>query len=262
MHHIMKRPNEVEALLVDPNLCTNPRSNTYANPWDSVSILQSSSIEFYGKRVFDVVGAAALLLLLLPLLLLLALAIRLDSAGSVFYTQERVGAKRRLEKGRIRWETCTFRLYKLRSMVQNADPAVHQAYIKAFVAGQAEAVKTSEAEFKLNDDPRITHVGKFLRRTSLDEVPQLLNVLKGEMSLVGPRPVPVYEVAEYETWHYARLLALPGITGLWQVKGRGRVTFDEMMRMDIEYARHQSLWLDLKILWLTVPSVLSGRGAK
>jgi lipopolysaccharide/colanic/teichoic acid biosynthesis glycosyltransferase len=207
-------------------------------------------------------AAVLLLLLLSPLLLLIALAIRLDSPGPALYIQERVGARRKTEKGRIIWETNTFRLYKFRSMFYNVDSAIHQAYIKAFVAGQGEIAAKGDVRFKLDGDPRITRIGKLLRRTSLDELPQLFNVLIGEMSLVGPRPVPTYEVAEYEEWHHARLLAQPGITGLWQVKGRGRVTFDEMARMDIEYVHNQSIWLDLKLLWLTIPSVLSGRGAK
>jgi lipopolysaccharide/colanic/teichoic acid biosynthesis glycosyltransferase len=114
---------------------------------------------------------------------------------------------------------------------------------------------------KLTNDPRITRIGHLLRKTSLDEIPQFLNVLRGEMSLVGPRPVPTYEVAEYQAWHYQRLAAAPGLTGLWQVTGRGQVSFDEMIEMDIEYVRNKSLWLDLKILVLTVFVVLSGRGA-
>lgn len=246
--------NDVKVLFASPNNCIEPGrlSNN----------VQGSSLAFYSKRVVDVVGAVVGLLLLSPLLLLVALAIRLDSAGPVFYIQERVGARQRTQRGRVAWETCTFRLYKFRSMVHNADESIHQAHIKAFVAGQTEVAEADDAKFKLKNDFRITRVGKLLRRTSLDELPQLLNVLKGEMSLVGPRPVPVYEVAEYEPWHHERLLALPGITGLWQVKGRGRVTFDEMVRMDIEYTRTQSLWLDLQLLCLTIPSVLSGRGAK
>lgn len=208
------------------------------------------------------VAVVLLLLLLSPLLLLIALAIRLDSAGPALYIQERVGARWKTENGRIFWGTNTFRLYKFRSMFYNADPTIHQAYVKAFVTGQAKVTVADNPIFKLEGDPRITRVGRLLRRTSLDELPQLVNVLIGEMSLVGPRPVPTYEVAEYEKWHHARLLAQPGITGLWQVKGRGRVTFDEMVRMDIEYVHNQSIWLDLKLLWLTIPSVLSGRGAK
>lgn len=234
--------------------------------------LRSGSI--FVKRVFDALAAALLLVLLAPLLLLIALAVRLDSKGPALYKQERVGANRKTENGSVVWETNTFLLYKFRSMVHNADPTLHQAHIKAFVAGRVEVAvegaalgtgldtALDSARFKLGADPRVTRVGKLLRRTSLDELPQLFNVLVGEMSLVGPRPVPTYEVAEYEEWHHARLLAQPGITGLWQVKGRGNVTFDEMVRLDIEYIRRQSLWLDLELLCLTIPSVIAGRGAK
>lgn len=224
------------------------------------------------KRALDVLVSALLLVLLAPLLLLIALAVRLDSKGPALYKQERAGARRKVENGSAVWETNTFLLYKFRSMVHNADPTLHQVHIKAFVAGQVEVAEdiagasdgatSDSARFKLGADPRITRVGTFLRRTSLDELPQLFNVLVGEMSLVGPRPVPTYEVAEYEAWHHARLLAQPGITGLWQVKGRGNVTFDEMVRLDIEYIRRQSLWLDLELLCLTLPSVIAGRGAK
>jgi lipopolysaccharide/colanic/teichoic acid biosynthesis glycosyltransferase len=117
-------------------------------------------------------------------------------------------------------------------------------------------------KFKLSNDPRVTRVGHILRKTSLDELPQLVNVLKGEMSLVGPRPLPTYEVAEYQAWHRERLAALPGITGLWQVQGRCEVTFEEQVQMDIEYVRNQSLWQDIKILLSTIPAVVSGRGAE
>jgi lipopolysaccharide/colanic/teichoic acid biosynthesis glycosyltransferase len=132
-----------------------------------------------------------------------------------------------------------------------------------FVRGTLEGREATTAAYKLGADPRITRVGKFLRKSSLDELPQLINVLRGEMSLVGPRPVPEYEVLEYrEAWHHERLATLPGITGLWQVKGRGQVPFEDMVRLDLEYIQRQSLWLDLAILLFTVPAVLSGRGAE
>jgi lipopolysaccharide/colanic/teichoic acid biosynthesis glycosyltransferase len=238
------------------------QANSLEDKWQTQECMRKKNLNFAFKRIVDVTASAALLLLLSPLLVLIALAIRCDSDGPSLYKQDRVGARRSTKNGRVVWETHTFRLYKFRSMFRNADPAIHQVYIKAFIAGQGEIASADGTKFKLDDDRRITRVGKMLRRTSLDELPQLFNVLKGEMSLVGPRPVPTYEVAEYEEWHRARLLAKPGITGLWQVKARGRVSFDEMVRMDIEYARNQSVWLDLKLLWLTIPSVLSGRGAK
>ena len=147
-------------------------------------------------------------------------------------------------------------------MVVDADPALHRAHIAAFVAGRTEVDKEGRPTIKVPDDPRLTRVGRVLRRWSLDELPQLVNVLKGDMSLVGPRPVPDYEVGAYQEWHYGRLAATPGMTGLWQVKGRCELSFDEMIRLDLDYVRKQSLALDLKILVLTVPAMLSRRGAE
>ncbi|MDP8923309.1 MAG: sugar transferase [Chloroflexota bacterium] len=213
------------------------------------------------KRCLDVALTIVALILLAPLLLVIALLIKLDSAGPAVFVQERVGARRRTKDGRMVWEIRNFSVYKFRSMVHNADESVHQAYIKAWIDGQAAAAHQG-VTFKLTKDPRVTRVGRILRKTSLDELPQLFNVLKGDMSLVGPRPVPTYEVAEYQDWHRERLAALPGITGLWQVKGRCQVSFEEMIRMDIDYVRSRSLWLDVKLLFLTIPAVLSGRGAE
>jgi lipopolysaccharide/colanic/teichoic acid biosynthesis glycosyltransferase len=219
------------------------------------------AIEFGLKRCVDVTLAALLLVILAPLLLLIAVLIKIDSSGPVIFSQERVGARRRSNGNRTVWEIRTFQFYKFRSMVPNADDALHRAHIEAFVAGHLDSESGNDGSFKLTNDPRVTRIGRILRRTSLDELPQLVNVLKGDMSLVGPRPVPTYEVAGYEEWHHERLAALPGITGLWQVKGRCQVTFDEMVRMDIEYVRNRSLRSDIKILMLTIPAVLSGRGA-
>lgn len=218
--------------------------------------------QYYAKRVLDVTIVIFALLALWPLFLLLALLIKLDSSGPAFFVQERVGARRRVKNGRAVWEPCKFRMYKFRSMRHNADQGVHQAYIQAFVQGNLSANGADgQPKFKMATDARITRLGRFIRKTSLDELPQLLNVLKGEMSLVGPRPVPEYEVALYKDEHYVRLLALPGLTGLWQVKGRGEVTFEEMMKLDLEYVRNQSLSLDLWILVMTIPAALFGWGA-
>jgi lipopolysaccharide/colanic/teichoic acid biosynthesis glycosyltransferase len=225
-----------------------------------IVVPENSSFRFYCKRCMDVVLAALLLIFTALLMLLIAVLIKLDTPGPVFFVQERVGARRRSKGGTV-WETQTFPFYKFRSMVWGADQSIHQAHVKAFIASHAEPSNASRTTFKLTNDPRVTRVGRILRKTSLDELPQLMNVLKGEMSLVGPRPFPTYEVAEYQASHYARLAALPGITGLWQVKGRCQVSFDEMIDMDIEYIHNQSLWLDIKILLLTIPAVLSGRGA-
>ena len=217
---------------------------------------------FMVKRGLDVILSGLLLILLLPLLLLIAVLIKLDSRGPVFFTQERVGSQREWLGRQAIWIVRNFTIYKFRSMVQNADSSVHEAYIRDFVGGQAHPSSENGGKFKLTNDARVTRIGRLLRKLSLDELPQLLNVLKGDMSLVGPRPVPPYEVACYGNGHHKRLAALPGITGYWQVKGRCQVAFEDMIRMDLEYIRDASLWLDVKILFLTVPAVLSGRGAE
>jgi lipopolysaccharide/colanic/teichoic acid biosynthesis glycosyltransferase len=213
------------------------------------------------KRWFDVALASALLIVLSPLLTLVALLIKLDSRGPVFFAQERIGARRRTGSAEaVDWKIEPFRVLKFRSMVNNADQSLHESHIRAFVSGTLD-LDDEETTIKLHDDPRITRVGKWIRRTSIDELPQLINVVKGEMSLVGPRPVPVYEVEGYQPRHYERLHAVPGITGIWQVEGRGQVTFEEMVGMDIWYVRNASFWLDLKIIAQTIPAVLRGEGA-
>jgi lipopolysaccharide/colanic/teichoic acid biosynthesis glycosyltransferase len=222
------------------------------------SATTDNAARFCAKRAMDVVMTTGILLLLLPLLLTIAALIKLDSPGRVLFVQDRVGARRRSYKGKAVWEQMNFRCYKFRSMAQNADQAAHQAYIRKFME---ERLDTSRP-VKLTGDPRVTRIGRILRRTSLDELPQLFNVLKGDMSLVGPRPVPMYEAAAYQDWHRERLAALPGITGLWQVEGRGRVSFTTMIQMDIEYVRNQSLLLDIRLLLFTIPAVLTGRGAE
>jgi exopolysaccharide biosynthesis polyprenyl glycosylphosphotransferase len=203
------------------------------------------------KRTFDLLVSALAILLLLPLWLLIALLIKLDSKGPVFYTQERVGMDGRL-----------FLLYKFRTMKAGADPQLHREYQKAFIAGRAEANlgDDSKPTYKLLTDPRITRIGKFLRRTSLDEVPQLFNVLSGDMSVVGPRPPIPYEVEAYELWHRKRLDMKPGVTGLWQVSGRNRLPFEEMVRLDLFYIENWSLLLDLKIILRTVFVMLGREG--
>jgi lipopolysaccharide/colanic/teichoic acid biosynthesis glycosyltransferase len=229
----------------------------------ALSTLDSErNLYFACKRCVDVVLAGLLLVLLLPLMLLIAVLIKLDSPGPIIFVHERVGAKRQSFGRKAAWVIRNFSFYKFRSMVQNADPSLHEAYIRDFVEGRARASKENGGKFKLTNDPRVTRVGRILRRSSLDELPQLINVLRGEMSLVGPRPVPPYEVARYRNGDHKRLAAPPGITGLWQVNGRCQVSFEEMIRMDQQYIRNASLWLDLKILFLTIPAVLSGKGAE
>ena len=205
------------------------------------------------KRAIDVLGSLFALALLSPLFLAIALAIKLTSRGPVLFRQKRVGRY-----------GVMFTFLKFRSMYIANDDSIHQDYVARFISGKhdAETAAGQNGVFKLKNDPRVTRVGKLLRRSSLDELPQLLNVLHGEMSLVGPRPPLAYEVARYDTWHRRRLLAVkPGITGLWQVRGRSRVSFDEMVRLDLKYAETWSVWLDLKILWMTPSAVISGDGA-
>jgi lipopolysaccharide/colanic/teichoic acid biosynthesis glycosyltransferase len=214
------------------------------------------------KRAFDITAALVLLVLLAPLMLTVALAVRLDSPGPIFFAQQRAGTRRRTRGRMTTWEVQPFAFYKFRSMIHNADQSLHQKYIEQWANGEAKANGDKNASFKLTRDPRITRVGHFIRRTSLDELPQLFNVLKGDMRLVGPRPVPTYEFSHYKPEHLERMAAMPGITGLWQIKGRGRTTFDQQIVMDVEYIHAQSLWYDIKILLLTLPAVLSSKGAR
>jgi lipopolysaccharide/colanic/teichoic acid biosynthesis glycosyltransferase len=177
-------------------------------------------------------------------------AIKLDSEGPVFFRQKRLGLNGR-----------SFDLLKFRSMYTNCDSINHKEYIKKYIGEQNNSA-IEPGVFKLRNDPRITSVGRVLRKTSLDELPQLINVLKGEMSLVGPRPPIPYECDLYDIWHRRRLLSCkPGITGLWQVTGRSRTTFDEMVRLDLKYISEWSLWLDFKILLKTPKAVFGGEGA-
>jgi lipopolysaccharide/colanic/teichoic acid biosynthesis glycosyltransferase len=194
----------------------------------------------WSKRAFDVLVCVLLLPIVIPVLLLCALAVRLDTPGPVVFMQDRTGRHGR-----------RFRMFKFRTMVQNAEE------LKAKLQ---HLNVLPPPDFKIPDDPRITRVGKFLRKTSLDELPQIINVMRGEMSLVGPRPTS-FAANTYDLWHTYRLEVMPGITGLWQVKGRGSTTFDERLRLDIEYIRRMSLRLDLKIIALTVGSVFNRAGA-
>jgi lipopolysaccharide/colanic/teichoic acid biosynthesis glycosyltransferase len=204
--------------------------------------------------VVDASIALTALLLLLPWLLAIAFAIKLDSDGPVLFRQCRVGYDRR--RRRVR----EFTIYKFRTMRQDADGAVHRAHMRDIIHNKV-APSAHRPSLKMTNDRRVTRVGRILRATSLDELPQLINVLLGNMSLVGPRPALPYEVELYEEWHRRRLQAPPGITGWWQVMGRNRVSFDDMVRMDLYYVEHRSLSLDFKILFLTPRAVLSGKGA-
>jgi lipopolysaccharide/colanic/teichoic acid biosynthesis glycosyltransferase len=205
-------------------------------------------IRLAAKRALDLVLASLALIVTGPIVIVAAIAVRLTSPGPALYRQVRVGRYGR-----------AFTLYKLRSMVVDADPAVHQAYMHALLSLPPDEVASL---YKLEDDPRVTPLGRWLRRTSIDELPQLLNVLRGDMSLVGPRPDLPYDLPDYETWQWRRLSVLPGITGLWQVSGRCCLSPREMLRLDVEYADGWTLRGDVMILLRTVPTVLARVGAR
>jgi lipopolysaccharide/colanic/teichoic acid biosynthesis glycosyltransferase len=243
--------NFKRALLAPPTLRAEPHANV-----DRYMLL---------KRVMDVVLASILLILVLPVMVVCAIAIRLDSEGPVIFSQERVGARVR---SRGRWETRGFMVYKFRTMYYNTSSERHQAFIKALMEKDEDTMAKlnggaldEKNKYKMTRDPRITRVGAFLRKTSLDELPQLFNVLNGSMSLVGPRPALPYEVSMYKPEYLGRLAAKPGITGWWQVFGRSQVEFDQMIDMDLTYIRQRSLLLDLRLIILTPIAILQGKGA-
>ena len=228
------------------------QDSTHGNPIlypDFVNRNQAQKFGRIAKRWIDIVGSAAALILLSPVFLLVAALVQLSSEGPVFFKQPRLG-----QFGK------TFTFLKFRSMYANNDRRIHQEFMKRVIKGHhdGQVEGGSRAVYKMTNDPRITKVGWILRRTSLDELPQFINVLRGDMSLVGPRPPIAYECQEYDLWHRRRVLEVkPGITGLWQVRGRSRVRFDDMVRLDLQYVRTWSLWLDLQILWQTPRALFS-----
>ncbi|MDP2688796.1 MAG: sugar transferase, partial [Deltaproteobacteria bacterium] len=206
------------------------------------------------KRALDITGSVIALIIFLPLFIIIPALVKLSSKGPVLFRQTRVG-----ERGR------PFTFLKFRSMHINGDEHIHSDYVRKLIL-EEKAYKTLEGGagkiYKIKDDPRVTPLGRWLRRTSLDELPQFFNVIKGDMSLVGPRPPIPYELENYDAWHLRRVVeAKPGITGLWQVRGRSLTTFSEMVRMDISYINGWSLWLDIKLILLTPWSMLTSRGA-
>jgi lipopolysaccharide/colanic/teichoic acid biosynthesis glycosyltransferase len=225
-------------------------------------------VYFILKRWLDIVVAATLLAMFAPLMLVIAVLVKLDSPGPVIFTQERIGTRVRGKGGKRSWEVCNFTIYKFRTMYHNVDSERHRAFVQALIKKDEQALAamqggalTGDKRYKMRHDPRITRIGHWLRKTSLDELPQLWNVLKGDMSLVGPRPPIAYEVDMYTPSHLRRLAAKPGLTGVWQVTSRSSVCFDDMVELDAWYIDHQSLWLDLEILVRTPFSVLAGKGA-
>jgi lipopolysaccharide/colanic/teichoic acid biosynthesis glycosyltransferase len=199
------------------------------------------------KRILDYVLAGLFMIATAPLFAVIALAIKATSRGPVFFVQHRIG-----QDGRL------FPFYKFRTMKHNSDDRVHREFSRDFITGgNGNGAKV----YKLTRDPRVTSIGQFLRRTSLDELPQLFNVVRGEMSLVGPRPPLPYELEHYQDWHKRRLSIRPGITGLWQVSGRSSVPFDEMVLLDVYYIEHRSTLMDLRIMAKTLPVMVNGSGA-
>jgi len=208
---------------------------------------------FLVKRVIDIVGSIVGLIVFSPFFLAIALLVKLTSPGPVLFRQERMGLYGK-----------KFTFLKFRTMQVNNDPRVHEEYVKKLIAGTVDGNGGGGRKpvFKITNDKRVTLVGRILRKTSLDELPQFINVLLGDMSLVGPRPPIPYEVRNYDIWHRCRVVEVkPGITGLWQVKGRSTTSFDEMVRLDIKYSREWSIWLDIKLLAMTPWAMFKGKGA-
>jgi len=220
--------------------------------WGFLSKRKVHTLDLVAMRLLDIIGSALGLVILAPLMLLIAIAIKMESRGPVLFRQKRIG-----QYGK------EFIMYKFRSMHHNCDEKLHREYMGRLIENRAEQYQAGgQSLFKLACDPRVTKVGKFLRKTSLDELPQLINVLKGEMSLVGPRPPLPYEVEMYKSWHLRRILEVkPGITGLWQVCGRASTTFEEQVRLDLRYSERQSLLLYLWIILRTFKAVFEAKGA-
>jgi exopolysaccharide biosynthesis polyprenyl glycosylphosphotransferase len=239
---------DAAALTCDSRAISSPQPSLF---------LAADTTRFFGlqarlKRLMDVAIAGFLLVVTSPLFLLMALLIKRSGPGPVFFVQERLGR-----------DGQPFLFYKFRTMEHNSDDAIHRQFAAMFINGDEEGCRRRNGDrkiFKMSQDPRVTRIGSWLRRTSLDELPQIFNVLRGDMSLVGPRPPIVYELEHYQPWHMERLKVTPGLTGLWQVSGRSSVPFEEMVRLDVHYINHWSLWMDLRILLKTVPVVLQGTG--
>jgi len=223
-------------------------------PFALESSIDASWFKLLLKRGVDIVGSIFGIVILMPVMLITALAIKVTSPGPVIFKQIRLGK-----------QGIPFTFYKFRSMNVNMDDQIHREYVRDLIKGDHAKINQGDAEdpfYKLKDDPRITKVGRFIRKTSIDELPQFFNVLKGDMSLVGPRPPLAYEAEKYQTWHLRRILEMkPGITGLWQVEGRSKTGWDDSVRLDIRYIQSWSLLMDLKILLKTVNVVLKCRGA-
>lgn len=250
---------EENSLLSSEDSCkedelTQQDKNPYAFHQDILNYFKKSRFKKFIKRLFDIVVSALALLSFLPVIMVIAIIIKLTSPGPIFFKQIRLGYCGK-----------PFTFYKFRSMYHCSDDKRHREYVAKLIKGEQDKLNMGSKQkpiLKLTDDARITPFGFYLRRSSLDELPQLFNVLLGDMSLIGPRPPIPYEVESYNNWHLKRILEVkPGITGLWQVLGRSRTTFDEMVRLDIKYVENWSFIMDMKILFMTIDAVLSARGA-
>lgn len=215
-----------------------------------LQIVSSNPGYLRAKRVLDIVFTLLILLPLVLVIAIVALVIRLDSEGPIFFRQKRIGANGE-----------EFTMFKFRSMHVDSNDAIHRQAVERYMQGEILNREDQPGSlYKLSADPRITRVGRFIRRTSIDELPQFFNVLRGEMSLVGPRPPLLYEVDLYSSHDWLRLSGKPGLTGTWQVYARSQVSFQKMVEMDIVYLEQQSLWLDMKLILLTPAIMVSGRG--
>lgn len=221
---------------------------------DLESVALPEGCQLVIKRLLDIIGAVFGIIIFSPVMLLIAAAIKLTSKGPLIFRQARMG-----------YQGKKFPFLKFRSMQIGNDESIHRAYVQKLIQGKHKEINMGSEDspcYKMKDDPRITPLGKILRKSSMDELPQFFNVLIGQMSLVGPRPPIPYELSNYQSWHLKRVLDVkPGITGLWQVEGRSLTTFDEMVRMDLHYAKNWNLWLDFKILFRTFQAVFTGMGA-
>ena len=235
-------------------LLTEKQDQSDPFPFIHETSIQPTQFKQLIKRGIDIIGSLAGILLFSPIMLLTALAVKSTSEGPIIFKQTRLGKR-----------GAPFIFYKFRSMYCNMDDRIHREYVTDLIQGNHEKINNGDGKnplYKIKSDPRITQVGRIIRKTSIDELPQLFNVLKGEMSLVGPRPPLPYEAEKYESWHLRRILeAKPGITGLWQVEGRSKTSFDDMVRLDLRYVQNWSLMLDLKILIKTIKEVLHSSGA-
>jgi len=242
---IERSPSSTESaiIIVDPSIIIFLEKMRLRYDW-----------QLFGKRFIDIVVAVFGIVILSPLLLIIAAIIKLTSTGPVLFRQDRLG-----------YQGKKFTFLKFRSMYVCSDDSIHREYMCKLITGDHEKINMGSKinpYFKIKNDPRITPFGRILRKSSLDELPQLFNVLMGHMSLVGPRPPIPYELDNYQTWHRKRVLyTKPGITGLWQVKGRSQTTFEEMVRLDLQYIKDWNLWLDFKILFNTFKAVFSAKGA-